>query len=76
MFRAVKEFKEQLIEWKRCKKEYPSNNFFITSNQTYSKEDINPNNNPIVQMLSRTIVGVPIQANLTIKTLSNPRKKR
>ena len=36
MFRAVKEFKEQLIECKRCKKEYPSNKFIIISNQTYA----------------------------------------
>ena len=36
VFGEVKEFKEQLIECKRCKKEYPSNNFVIVSNNSYS----------------------------------------
>ena len=34
-FGEVREFKEQLIECKRCKKEYPTNIFVIISNQTY-----------------------------------------
>ena len=33
---AATEFKEHLIECKRCKQEYPSNNFVIVSNNSYS----------------------------------------
>ena len=36
VFGEVEEFKEHLIECKRCKKEYPSNNFVIISNNSYS----------------------------------------
>ena len=32
-FGEVREFKEQLIECKRCKKEYPTNIFVIISNR-------------------------------------------
>ena len=36
IFGQVKEFKEQLSECKRWKKEHPSNNFITISNQAYS----------------------------------------
>ena len=40
VFGEVKEVKEHLIECKRCKKEYPSNNFVLVSNNSYSSNCI------------------------------------
>ena len=35
VFGEVKEFKEHLVECKRCKKEYPSNNFIVSIGYHY-----------------------------------------
>ena len=40
VFGEGKEVKEHLIECKRCKKEYPSNNFVLVSNNSYSSNCI------------------------------------